>query len=192
MSSAPSRSSLLATALQSGADELISAAGGRDRVVVLIDGRSGAGKSTLAQLVQRGWPGGGLQVVALDSLYPGWDGLDAGTALACHRILEPYRRGHDATWPRWDWVNERAAEEHRVDADAPLLVEGSGILTPQTAPLADLRVWLEAPDEQRRRRALQRDGEGYRPHWDRWAAQEQRHLERDDPQRLATHVFTLP
>ena len=74
----------------------------------------------------------------------------------------------------------------------PLIVEGSGLLTPTTARLGDVRVWLEAPADARKRRALARDGETYRPHWDQWAEQEERHLSRDDPQRHATHVFAMP
>jgi uridine kinase len=47
--------------------------------VILIDGQSGAGKTTLAQRVVQRWPvQGRVQSVALDSLYPGWDGLEAG------------------------------------------------------------------------------------------------------------------
>ena len=41
---------------------------------------------------------------------------------------------------------------------------------PEAVP--DLTVWLQLPEAQRRRRALARDGEIYRPHWERWAAQE--------------------
>jgi hypothetical protein len=42
------------------------------------------------------------------------------------------------------------------------------------------------------RRALARDGDTFRPHWSRWAQQEDRHLERDDPTARATHVFAIP
>jgi hypothetical protein len=51
---------------------------------------------------------------------------------------------------------------------------------------------VESPDAARKRRALDRDGDGFRPHWDRWAAQEERHLERDDPRTLATLRVTIP
>ncbi|WP_417562703.1 hypothetical protein [Microbacterium sp.] len=190
MSSAPSRSSPFSAALHAAADAVVAATDRHARTVVLIDGRSGAGKSTLARLIVRQWPQ--AQLVALDSLYPGWDGLDAGAELARTRILQPHRRGEHASWPRWDWAAGAPGEEHDVDPGAPLIVEGSGILTPQTATLADVRVWLDAPDAQRKQRALDRDGELYRPFWDRWAAQEERHIARDGPQALATHVFRVP
>ena len=36
-----------------------------------------------------------------------------------------------------------------------------------------MRILVKAPDELRYRRAIDRDGETYRPHWERWAAQEE-------------------
>lgn len=161
--------------------------------VVLIDGRSGAGKSSLAQALVASWPlRGRVQLVALDSLYPGWDGLDAGVELARDLILTPHARGMVGVWQRWDWSVGEPAEAHAVDPSLPLIVEGAGLLTPSTAKLGDVRVWLDSPTASRRRRALDRDGEAYRPHWERWARQEQRHLTRDDPLRLATHVISVP
>ena len=161
--------------------------------VVLIDGRSGAGKSSLARALVAAWPlAGRVQSVALDSLYPGWDGLDEGVRLTREQILIPHARGLIGVWQRWDWQTDAPAEAHAVDPALPLIVEGAGILTPATANLGDVRVWVESPAASRRHRALTRDGDAYRPHWDRWATQEQQHIERDAPTRLATHVFAVP
>ncbi|WP_396656863.1 hypothetical protein [Microbacterium sp.] len=161
--------------------------------VVLIDGRSGAGKSTLARMLVDAWPvPERVQVVALDSLYPGWDGLEAGVALAWERILVPHAHGAQAEWRSWDWDAGVPGGLQVVDPARPLIVEGSGLLDARTAPLGDVRVWLESPTAPRRHRALARDGETYRPHWDRWAAQEEAHLARDDPRSLATHIFEIP
>ena len=198
MSSAPSRSSdadRFLAALRDAADAI-----GRavrrvpaSRVVVLIDGRSGAGKTTLARMLVDGWPSpDAVQLVALDDLYPGWDGLRAGVAMVQERILLPFARGAQASWHSWDWDANAPGVAHAVDPDRSLIVEGSGLLDARTAPLADVRVWLESPTASRRRRALARDGDTYRPHWDRWAAQEEQHLLRDAPRSLATHVFEVP
>lgn len=161
--------------------------------VVLIDGRSGAGKSSLAALLLRRWPvRGRVQSVALDSIYPGWDGLDEGAERAREWILRPHGRGLLGTWRRWDWDEQAEAESHAVDPALGVILEGSGIIRPSTASLADVRVWVESGDAARKARAMARDGDTYRPHWDRWAAQEIRHVQRDDPRALATRVVEIP
>jgi energy-coupling factor transporter ATP-binding protein EcfA2 len=197
VSSAPSRSSpdAVGTSLAVAVDRITTAIAGvgASNPVVLIDGRSGAGKSTLARALVAQWPlRGRVQVVALDSIYPGWDGLDDGVELARELILTPHARGLIGVWQRWDWTVGEPAEAHAVDPSLPLIVEGAGLLTPATARLGDVRVWLESPAASRKQRALARDGEAFRPHWERWARQEQRHVARDDPMRLATLVFPVP
>ncbi|WP_308291721.1 hypothetical protein [Microbacterium jejuense] len=197
MSSAPSRSDAdpVAASLALAVGHLTTAIEqvAASNPVVLIDGRSGAGKSSLARALVSRWPlRGRVQLVALDSLYPGWDGLDDGVELARELILTPHARGIVGVWQRWDWTTGEPAEAHAVDPSLPLIVEGAGLLTPATARLGDVRVWLESPAASRKNRALVRDGDAYRPHWDRWARQEQRHVERDDPMRLATHLFPVP
>ncbi|MDZ8172365.1 hypothetical protein [Microbacterium xanthum] len=161
--------------------------------VVLIDGRSGAGKSSLARRLVRDWPmRGRVQSIALDAIYPGWDGLREGVDLARTEILVPHARGIIGVWRSWDWDRDGWDAAHAVDPSLPLIVEGAGLLTRATATLGDVRVWLESPTTSRRRRALDRDGETYRPHWDRWAAQEERHIAEDEPAAHATHVLPVP
>ncbi|MFK0401275.1 hypothetical protein ACIQTT_03015 [Microbacterium sp. NPDC090225] len=161
--------------------------------VVLIDGCSGAGKSSLAARVAERWPlAGRVQLIALDSLYPGWDGLDGGVERALEGILRPHGRGKLGAWQRWDWERDTEAETHAVDPALGMIIEGSGLLTPATAALGDVRVWLEAPEAARKHRALMRDGETYRPHWERWAAQERVHIARDAPRALASRIVEIP
>ena len=195
MSSAPSSADPVSTALEVAASHVLEAIVGvaASNPVVLIDGRSGSGKTSLARTLVARWPlRGRVQLVALDSLYPGWDGLADGVEAARELILRPHARGLIGVWERWDWEASAPAEAHAVDPSLPLIVEGSGLLTAATARLGDVRVWLESPPQSRMRRALQRDGETYRPHWARWAEQEDRHLARDEPTNRATHVFAIP
>jgi hypothetical protein len=183
------------TALSTATDSIVAAVTATRSAcpVVLIDGRSGAGKTSLSRALVSRWPlSGGVQLIALDTLYPGWDGLAAGVAAAHDQILTPHARGAVGTWRAWDWDASRFADASTVDPALPLIVEGSGILTRSTATLGDIRVWLESPETSRRARALNRDGDLYRPHWSRWALQEQRHLIEDDPVSCATHVFRVP
>ncbi|MBP3978328.1 hypothetical protein [Microbacterium sp. BLY] len=192
----PSRSDDAVAAALARAAELIAAdirALSASNPVVLIDGGSGAGKTSLAARLAQGWPlAGRVQVIALDSLYPGWDGLDEGAERALEGILRPHGRGLLGAWRRWDWARGAEAETHAVDPALGVIVEGSGILRPSTARLADIRVWVESAETSRKARALARDGDTYRPHWDRWAAQERRHIDRDRPRGLATRVIEVP
>jgi cytidylate kinase len=138
-------------------------------VVVAVDGRSGSGKTVVGTAVAATL---GCPVVHLDAIYPGWDGLAAGVALATTHVLEPVARGEQAAYPRWDWMRSRPGRTIVVDAGPHLVLEGCGALVPPAEAFAAVRVWVEAPTEVRKVRALSRDGETYAPHWDRWAAQE--------------------
>ncbi|MEJ3403742.1 hypothetical protein WDJ51_03250 [Rathayibacter sp. YIM 133350] len=153
---------------------------------VLVDGRSGSGKSTFASLLAEAWPEAVL--VRLDSIYPGWDGLARASEHLRTDVLEPRSLGRTASWQEWDWTSDSPAGRHPVDPDRPLLVEGVGSLTIANRALADVAIWVESPDADRKARALARDGDTYAPHWDRWAAQEEAFLAANDPHSLADVV----
>src|SRR5690606_28039079 len=87
--------------------------------------------------------------------------------------------------PSWDWAAHAPGPTRTLDPARPLIVEGVGAISRASRPLADLAIWVELPDAARRTRALARDGDAYEPHWDRWAAQERRFLERERPSELA-------
>jgi 4-amino-4-deoxychorismate synthase, component I len=133
--------------------------------VVAIDGYSGSGKSTLAAALASLLPG--WQVLHLDDWYPGWDGLAVGAQVA-RRICEDLRAGCPSSYEAWDW--EADAPGVVVDVPvAPTIIEGCGAWDAD----ADLSIWTEDPGEdERRRRALARDGATYAPHWQRWADQD--------------------
>lgn len=198
MSSAPSRSDPadpVDTALTNAVGAVLArvAAVGASNTVILVDGRSGAGKSSLARRLVRSWPHPGrVQLVALDDLYPGWDGLAAGAEYARAHVLLPHAKGTTGVWEQWDWPGDERAEAHAVDPALPLIVEGAGVLTTASQPLADVAVWVDAPTASRRRRGLDRDGDTYAPHWDRWAAQEEAHIAAHSPAALASVVVSVP
>ena len=133
--------------------------------VVTIDGYSGSGKSTLAAALARlvnGW-----QVLHLDDWYPGWDGLEAGAGIA-RRIAADLRAGRASSYEAWDWEHGTTGATIRVPL-APTIIEGCGAIEVE----ADLAVWIADPgEEERRTRALARDGQTYAPHWQRWADQD--------------------
>lgn len=71
-----------------------------------------------------------------------------------------------------------------------MIVEGVGAAAAAARPLLDAVIWADAPDGERRTRALARDGETYAPFWDQWARQESELLAADDiPQHAHVRVL---
>src|SRR5699024_3879854 len=142
------------------------------------------GKTTLARSLGDHWPyATPPQQIALDSIYPGWSGLNAGPAHAIEHILRPHARAVTGKWHRWDRERGVQAESHPVDPGRAIIWEGCGAITAESARLAEVRIWVESPDASRKSRALARDGEIFARNWDRWADQELVHIRRDQPRR---------
>jgi len=139
--------------------------------VVAIDGPSGAGKTDLTAALAEHLPG--AHVLHMDDLYPGWDGLAQAVADLHDKILAPVARGELAAYRRWDWEHDRYADWHSLPATPLLLVEGAGSGAGRNADLESVLIWLEADRDVRFRRGIRRDAEAYRPHWRRWAEQEE-------------------
>jgi uridine kinase len=138
--------------------------------VVAVDGPSGSGKSTLAADIGRELA---APVVHMDDVYPGWDGLADAVPLVTTQVLEPLAAGRPAAYRRWDWVRHRWSSRRVPVTPTPLLVlEGVGASVLPAGDYASVCVWVEAEREIRFARGIARDGETYRPHWERWGRQE--------------------
>ncbi len=158
--------------------------------VLAVDGASGSGKTTFAARLAAALAdltGDEPAVVHLDDLYPGWDGLAAAVPRLVRQVLSPARHGRIPRYRRYDWhrgeyVEWRAVRRHRY-----LVVEGAGSTCGVAREYFAVRVFVDAHPDDRMRRALERDGEIFRPHWDRWARQESA-LFGPDRTRRAAHV----
>ena len=148
---------------------------GRTRVLA-VDGRSGAGKTSLAAGLRAAL---GAPVVALEELYGGWDGLERGIDLLVSAVLEPLSAGRAARVPRYDWVAAAWDAPWVLEPPGLLIVEGVGAGARRAAAHASVLAWMEAPESVRKKRALDRDGETFAPHWDMWTAQEDAMLARE-------------
>ncbi len=176
--------------------ELLQAAparAGRTRVLA-IDGPSGAGKTTLAAavatLLDDATPDDAVPtpVVHLDSIYPGWDGLADSIPRLLEWVLKPLAEGRPIGYRRYDWDRNEDAEWIDVrTAPVPsvVIVEGAGAGSLPCAPYLSLLVWMDAPASVRFDRGMARDGDSYRPYWQRWADQEERHFAEHNPRGRA-------
>jgi hypothetical protein len=164
--------------------QLVELIRGPARPVVLIDGGSGSGKSSIADQLARALP---AQLVRLENVYPGWDGLEAASAAVHSDILA----SEDPGWRSWDWTLSAPGQSHPIDPSRALIVEGSGSLSRKNRQLATFGIWLRLDEATRRSRALARDGDVYAPHWDRWAAQEARFAQRELPADWADVVVDV-
>ena len=154
--------------------------------VIAIDGHSGSGKTTLAGELALELD---APVVALEDLYGGWDGLEAGVTRLAAAVLRPISAGRNAHVPRYDWDAEAWSEPWLLPPPARLIVEGVGAGARAITPYTSLLIWLEMPAAARRERLRRRDGERYDPHIERWAVQEEAFFERERPAERAGFVL---
>jgi cytidylate kinase len=172
----PRASEILAERIRASAT-----AQGVTRLVVIIDGHSGSGKTTLANLLAHHLK---ALHISLDDMYPGWGGLEVGSAMV-RGVLDPEEPGYR----RWDWNTNQPAEWRKLSHDRDLVIEGSGAMSQANRALATFGIWVRLDQEERKRRALARDGPTIHQHWERWTAQEQAFFARERPDTLADAIM---
>lgn len=139
--------------------------------LVCLEGRAGSGKTTLAESIASGYAGS-VAIVHLDDLYEGWSGLPTVGARIRDELLPPLAAGRPARIRRWDWAADRLGSTLAVPVTEALILEGVGSYARSFDEYVSLLIWLDAPDDVRRKRALDRDGDVFAPYWDQWAAAE--------------------
>jgi uridine kinase len=163
---------------------------GNQTPIVLIDGKAGSGKSTFAESLQQQLFRDGEsapRVIHMDNIFEGWDGLALGSDYMVRFILQPLARRETASWQDWSWVKNQRSSWREFSGGTPLIVEGCGSLTERSKEHADISIWLEANEETRRERWIQR--ERHLEKFDFWAAQELDFYAREKSQSLADLVI---
>ena len=156
-------------------------------VLVLIDGASGTGKTSLAEDIAASWPAH-RRVVTLhmDDFYSGWDGLTAGMAVLLEEVVPGLDSQEDTPLRRFDWTAGLYVDGAVLPAGVDVIVEGCGSFVVSVGRPHSIRLWLEADETLRRRRALSRPGEDFAAHWDQWDEQFQNYVSGVDPVESAS------
>lgn len=153
--------------------------------VIAVDGPGGAGKSTLANCLAAAL--GDAQVVRTHD-FASWDDPLNWWPRLVEDVLEPLARNEPARYRRSDWEG-RGKEEWREAVPADFVVlEGVSASREAFRPFLTYSVWIETPRDLRLRRGLDRDGEQARAQWERWMAEEDDYVRREQPREHADVV----
>lgn len=137
--------------------------------VIAIDGPAGSGKTTLAHRLSEYRS---AQILHMDDLYPGWEGLRPSGGIV-HRILSTLEQGAVAEYQKYDWHAGAYREERAVHPQGTLIIEGVGSVRPEYQNLLSLIVMVtEVNPKERIRRGLARDGIESELHWRNWMEEE--------------------
>lgn len=160
--------------------------------IIIIDGRSGSGKTTFAnELKNRLFVEGDSapRVIHMDDLYLGWDGLRAGVSYLQRMVLSPLVSKGSSSWQEYNWETNKREAWREFSGGTPLIIEGCGSLNSYTASITPLTVWFDVPEELRKLRTIERDGDKFMKYWDGWAAQELDFLAQEKSQELASFIL---
>ncbi|WP_091099207.1 uridine kinase family protein [Nonomuraea pusilla] len=156
--------------------------------LVAVDGPAGSGKTTFAGTLGSEL---GCQVVHSDDFPVPWEeGPGGWFPLLEEQVIRPLRRGLPGGFRRYDWQRGAYAERVTVPPAPVLIVEGVGTARRSVARLLAFTVWIEAPDDVRLRRVLDRDGPELAPRWHEWFAAEREWFAADGTRARADLVVS--
>ncbi|HAM25065.1 MAG TPA: hypothetical protein DCM51_05870, partial [Actinobacteria bacterium] len=112
-------------------------------LMVSIDGPSGSGKSHLSAMIADQCA---ATVIAMDAIYPGWQGLQPALDILATQVLHPLSQGTTARVDTWDWTASRPGlpREIRWDPATVIVIDGVGSGCRAARPYLDLLIWVTA------------------------------------------------
>jgi uridine kinase len=157
---------------QNARDAILDAPSVHGMRIVGIDGPSGAGKSTfalqLASLLD-------APIIHIDD-FVSWNDFAGWWPRFENQVLDPLLRGEPTRYQQRDWVSDEFGDslgQWATVAWSPvILVEGVTCTRRDSIGKLAYAVWMEAPEEERLRRGIERDGESHRSLWRQWMEEE--------------------
>ena len=133
--------------------------------IIGVDGPQGSGKSTLAARISARI---GAPLVQMDD-FVSWVDLVGWWPRFEAQVLNPLLSRGDAHYQVRDWENDEFGTSlngwKTVEWSPVVVLEGLTCTRAAAAKRLAYRIWVEAPDEVRLRRGLERDGETHRDLW---------------------------
>jgi uridine kinase len=133
--------------------------------IIGVDGPQGSGKSTLAVRIAALI---GAPLVQMDD-FVSWVDLVGWWPRFEAQVLNPLLSGNDAHYQVRDWENDEFGTSldswKTVEWTPVVVLEGLTCTRAAVAERLAYRIWVEARDEIRLRRGLERDGETHRELW---------------------------
>lgn len=137
-----------------------------------IDGPSGAGKSTIARAVAAELA---APIVEIDD-FVSWIDVTGWWPRFHEEVVTPLLAGRTAHYRVRDWQGDEfgdaLAGTKSVDPAPFVIFEGITCTRRAIADALAVRVWVDAPADERMRRGIARDGESHRLLWERWMREE--------------------
>ncbi len=155
--------------------------------LVAVDGPAGSGKTTLADRLGTALS---CQVIHSDDFPVPWDeGPGPWFDALDRQVLQPLRHGRPGGFHRYDWVRGDYGERVVVPVAPVLVIEGVGTARASAAELLAYVIWVEADEEVRLRRVLDRDGEEFLARWRSWFAAERAWFAADGTRARADEII---
>jgi uridine kinase len=158
-------------------------AGMRTRIVA-VDAPGGAGKSTLSPYLAREL---GAPIVHTDD-FASWDNPIDWWPELIEKVLRPIAAGNSARYTPTSWGGP-AKPEVVIEPGEFIVLEGVTASREAFRPYLAFSAWIETPREVRLRRGLDRDGPQALADWERWMAEEDAYIEREQPALKADAVL---
>jgi uridine kinase len=152
--------------------------------IIAVDGPGGAGKTTLAA-----WLAEQLEATAVihtDDFASWHNPLDWWPTLL-EQALEPLAAGAAARYEPTVWAG-RKRKRVVIEPGGTVLLEGVSAARSAFRPYLAYAVWVETSRTVRLERGIARDGEDSREQWERWMAEEDAYIAREQP---AEHVDAI-